>query len=121
MKTVLITAIGGDIGQSIAQCIRNYSDDVFLIGTDIHIKHGGSLFVDKVVIVPYANDPKYLDRISEIVNENDIDVIIPVNENELDVFANTDQNHSLIYCGKKIVNIGLDKLKTIECLKSFRK
>ena len=50
MKTVLITAIGGDIGQSIAQCIRNYSDDVFLIGTDIHIKHGGSLFVDKVVI-----------------------------------------------------------------------
>ena len=41
MKRILVTAIGGDISQSIAQCLRNNDNDVFLIGTDIHDKHGG--------------------------------------------------------------------------------
>ena len=37
MKKILITSIGGDIGQSIAHCLREFYDydKIFLIGTDI--------------------------------------------------------------------------------------
>ena len=68
MKRILVTAIGGDIGQSIAQCLRDYDKDIFLVGTDIHDKHGGSLFVDEFCVVPSAKDREYLNVISNIVN-----------------------------------------------------
>jgi len=119
MKRVLVTAIGGDIGQSIAQCLRHYDNDVFLIGTDIHNKHGGSLFVDDFINVPSAKDPEYLHTITDIVNRNSIDVTIPVNETELKVLMNVSHDLKLIQCGTKIVNAGLDKLTTMDVMKTF--
>ena len=119
MKRILVTAIGGDIGQSIAQCLRDYDNDVFLVGTDIHDKHGGSLFIDDFFVVPSANDPKYLHTISDIVKINNIDVTIPVNEHELNVLVNNSHDLKLIQCGREIVNAGLDKLATIDFLKTL--
>ena len=119
MKRVLVTAIGGDIGQTIAQCIKNKYDDIYLLGTDVHDKHGGSLYVDDYITVPAANDSLYLDCLIKLVSENDIDVIIPVNESELKVLVNGSVNLNIIHCSKEIINIGLDKLKTIDSLESF--
>ena len=45
MKRILVTAIGGDISQSITQCLKD-SDEIFIVGTDVHDKHAGKLFVD---------------------------------------------------------------------------
>jgi len=119
MKRILVTAIGGDIGQSTAQCLREYGDDLFLIGTDIHEKHGGNLFVDDFFIIPSAKDPDYLRAISDIVKNNNIDATIPVNENELKALVNVSHDLNLIHCGRKIVNAGLDKLTTIDFLKTL--
>ena len=119
MKRVLVTAIGGDIGQSIAQCLRHYDNNIFLIGTDIHNKHGGSLFVDDFFTVPSAQDPEYLHTITDIVNRNSIDVIIPVNEIELKVLMNVPHDLKLIQCGREIVNNGIDKLATMAYLKTL--
>ena len=76
MKRVLVTAIGGDIGQAIAQCLKSQYGDIYLFGTDVHDKHGGSLYVDEYITVPAANDSLYLDSLIKLVSENDIDVII---------------------------------------------
>ena len=116
MKRILVTAIGGDISQSIAQCLRNNDNDVFLIGTDIHDKHGGSLFVDQFHTVPSAKSPDYLQTISDFVKQENINVIIPVNENEIKLLTNSLHDLQLIHCGKEIVNTGLDKLATMEFL-----
>ena len=88
MKRVLVTAIGGDIGQAIAQCLKSQYGDIYLFGTDVHDKHGGSLYVDEYITVPAANDSLYLDSLIKLVSENDIDVIIPINESELKVLIN---------------------------------
>jgi carbamoyl-phosphate synthase large subunit len=119
MKKILVTAIGGDIGQSIAQCLRDNEDDVFLIGTDIHNKHGGSQFVNEFHVVASAKSPDYLQTISDIVKQNNIDVIIPVNEDEIKLLINSYLGLKLIHCGKEMVNSGLDKLATIEFLKTL--
>jgi len=120
MKRILVTAIGGDVGQSIAQCLRHYNKDLVLIGTDSHQKHGGSLFVDEFFTVPSAKNPDYLNAISDIIKNNHIDVTIPVNENELKVLVNVCHDLKLIQCGKKIINTGLDKLATMEFFKTLR-
>ena len=86
MKRILVTAIGGDIGQSIAQCLRDNEDGMFVFGTDIHDKHGGSLFVDQFQEVPSAKSTDYLQTLSDFVKKENIDVIIPVNENEIKLF-----------------------------------
>jgi carbamoyl-phosphate synthase large subunit len=115
MKRILVTAIGGDIGQSIAMCLRDF-EDIFLIGTDTHDKHGGSLFVDKFLIVPKADSLDYLSVIENIIKKNNIDVTIPVNENELKVLVNSTNHLRLVHAGSEIVNAGLDKLATMESL-----
>ena len=119
MKRVLVTAIGGDIGQSIAQCMRNNKEDIFLVGTDVHNNHGGKLLVDNYFTIPSAKDPNYLNSMTDVVLDNNVDFTIPVNENELNVLVNGSHSLEIIHCGKEIVNIGLDKLATIESLKTL--
>ena len=41
-NTVLITAIGGDVAQGVAQIIREQRPGWRLIGADTHKEHGGS-------------------------------------------------------------------------------
>ena len=48
MKRILVTAIGGDISQSIAQCLKD-NDEIFIVGTDIQEKHEGKLIVDDML------------------------------------------------------------------------
>jgi len=119
MKKILITAIGGDIGQSIAQCINNSDENFYLYGTDINNKHGGSRYVNEYCIVPQAKDPRYLESISDLVDKKNIDVIIPVNEKEIKIIVNNPKINKVIHCGRELVNIGLDKLRTIESLESL--
>ena len=116
MKSILVTAIGGDISQSIAKIIRESDNNVRLLGVDMHCNHGGTLFVDEFIKVPPATDANYVDYISNIVNKHNVEVILPVTEVELVKLLNTTHNLNLIHCGKKIFNIGIDKLKTIQFL-----
>ena len=55
-------------------------------------------------------------RNQNIVNKHNVEVILPVTEVELVKLLNTTHNLNLIHCGKKIFNIGIDKLKTIQFL-----
>ena len=69
MTTLLITAIGGDIGQGIARIVREAYPSWRIIGTDIHLRHGGSLFIDKYVNGLSASDPNYIDCLSSFQPE----------------------------------------------------
>ena len=59
MKKVLITAIAGDIAQGVAAVVRETFPTWRLIGTDIHPRHGGQLFVDTLLEAPRADAPGY--------------------------------------------------------------
>ena len=118
MKRILVTAVGGDISQSIAMCLKDI-DDIFIVGTDIHEKHAGKLFVDDFVTVPTAKNNNYIDVIRKIIKSKNIDVLIPVNENEISTLINSETNFRMVHCGRNVVNIGLDKLVTINSLISL--
>ena len=52
MKTFLITAIAGDIAQSIALILRNTFPECRILGMDIHERHGAQLCVDQWFVAP---------------------------------------------------------------------
>jgi len=122
MKTVLITGIGGDIAQSIATILAESRPEFRLIGVDMNDRHAGQLFVDELFQVPRASSVDYLDSIKGLIKEHSVDIIIPTSEQELSVFhALIDEfgRDKCITAGVEVIDIGVDKLKTIDFIASL--
>ena len=122
MKTILITGIGGDIAQSIATILAESRPEFKLIGTDISTRHAGYLLVDEVFIMPIATSEMYLDSIRTLIKEQSVDIVIPTNEQELSVFdplIDELGGDRCITAGVRVLNIGLDKLKTNKFIASL--
>ena len=122
MKNFLITGIGGDIAQNIATILRESVPFTKLIGTDIKTRHAGHLFVDEVYEVPAATTKEYFDNIKELVSKYSIDIVIPTSEKELEIFQPLVEEFGEDRCitaGKKVIDIGIDKIKTINFLTSL--
>ncbi len=122
MKKILITAIGGDIAQGVAKILRESNRGYQLIGTDVHDKHAGMLYVDKFYQVPYACDDKYISSFKEILKIESIDVVFPISEPEINLWNNIkelDSSICFITPGKEVVSVGLDKLNTARTLKKL--
>ena len=121
-KTVLITGIGGDIAQSIATILTESRPEFSLIGVDMNNRHAGSLFVDKLFKVPVASSEKYINRIRTLIKKYSVDIVIPTTEQELSAFQpliDEFGDDRCITVGTKIIDIGVDKLKTINFIASL--
>lgn len=121
-KTVLITGIGGDIAQAVAIILRDSRPDLRLIGVDVHPHHGGHLFVDSFEIVPNAGDSDYGKQIQAVIAEHDVEIFIPMTEPELGVlypFDDVSSGVHFVTAGAQVVAAGLDKLETIQALKTL--
>ena len=81
---ILVSAISGNLGQAICKTIRKYYTNVNIIGTDAVNPYQGYGLCDKILKVPFAEDIKFLDFISKIVSQNDINIIIPCNDFEVE-------------------------------------
>ena len=121
--SILVTAIGGDIGQSIARVLRHFKQITSIVGTDISDNNAGPYFVDRFVLVPAATNKEYLDTLEKIVKENDISCVIPASEIEIQVLNNYLLNNKvfiapLIMANQKAVSLCFDKYETIKFLKA---
>ncbi|MFD2564531.1 ATP-grasp domain-containing protein [Aquimarina rubra] len=82
-KTILVTGIGGNVGQGILRNIKNLDFSIKLIGCDISSFTAGNHLCDKTYQVPYAYEENYLTEISKIVKEQKVDMIIPSTDYEI--------------------------------------
>jgi len=123
MKTVLITAIAGDIAQGVATILRETFPKWRLIGTDIHARHGGNLFVDQLLQAPRADDPGYDEWLGELIERESIDICIPMSEAELLHLSESGKvefaGAKLIMANQKAIEVGSDKLATAAYLGSI--
>lgn len=118
---ILVTGAGGDIAQSISRILRDTDFCNKLIGSDLHLKHAGKLFFDKVVLLPPAFQNDYFDGISNLTIKENIDLVIPASEQEILFFSINDLTQvgkaKILTANKKAIQICSDKLKTVEFLK----
>jgi carbamoyl-phosphate synthase large subunit len=121
MNTLLITGIGGDIAQSIATILAESRSEYRLIGTDINNRNAANYFVNEFFQVPSASSLEYIDSLKALIKDYDVDIVIPTTEQELEAFHPLLQElgDSCISAGLKVIDIGIDKLKTINFIASL--
>ncbi|WP_103069041.1 ATP-grasp domain-containing protein [Aquimarina sediminis] len=119
---VLVTGCGGDIGQSIGKILNENENIDYLMGCDISDKNAGQFIYKNFFLgLPYTHKD-YLTKIEQVVEDNNIDLIIPISEPELRFFSKSkilDKIGSarMVCANESSLEIGFDKLKTANFLK----
>lgn len=120
---ILVTGCGGDIGQSIGKILMKSDYTKNLYGIDISEKNAAQfIYPNFTVGLPFTH-PEYLKRLHAFVEKHEIDIIIPIAEPELRFFSNqnildTIGRAKMITASSLALEIGFDKFKTAEFLKS---
>lgn len=100
---VLVTAVGGDLGQAIVKALRLAHPAVEIFGCDAGRLEHGSVFVDKYFPVPYAAGAvEYLREADAICGEYAVDAIVPASDPEIRVLGQTGRPPALP-CGTAAV------------------
>jgi hypothetical protein len=86
-KKILVTGIGGNVGQGIIRNIRDSYPDIIIIGIDINAFTPANHLCDKTFVVPYSYESSYLSRVQEIVNRESVDAILPSTDYEVFLFV----------------------------------
>jgi carbamoyl-phosphate synthase large subunit len=82
-KTVLITGIGGNVGQGILRNILSLKLNIKLVGVDISYFTPGNHLCDVTYVVPYSNDHNYIPTISKIIDDENVDLVLPSTDYEI--------------------------------------
>ncbi|MCA9078121.1 MAG: ATP-grasp domain-containing protein [Planctomycetaceae bacterium] len=82
-QTILVTGIGGNVGQGILRNIRAAFPKLRLVGTDIRDATAGHHFCDAAHRVPYCYDDGFADRVIDICRQESVDLIIPGTDYEV--------------------------------------
>lgn len=120
---ILISAVGGDIGQSIIKCLKDSRRDITLTGCDMDKFAAGRIQVANFLVVPRASAAgEYLKSIRAIVRKFKVSHIIPSSEPEIQFFNK--KGPEFLKSGVKILinspfilDTFFDKFKTVEFLK----
>ena len=120
---ILVTGGGGDIGQSIGKILSKSKYTKNLFGIDISDKNAGQfIYPNFSVGLPYSH-PDYIKNLEVFIENNAIDIIIPMAEPELRFFSSQNildeiGKAKMITASSLALEVGFDKLKTVEFLKS---
>lgn len=119
---ILVTGCGGDIGQSIGKILKNSNLFNNVFGADITNEHAGVFIYDQLIILPKCNAPDYIYKLTNILQELEIDLLLPISEPELRML--TDLNIDSVFLNTKLVcanlksrQVGFDKYRTVNFLK----
>lgn len=125
--TVLVTGVGGGVGQSVMKGLNLATErrgDVTyrIVGVDADPAASGLYRADAGYTVPMADDPTYVDRLAEIAREEAVDVVVPGSDPEVSAIA--DHRARIAAAGEaevlvspaETVEIGRDKLRTFQFL-----
>lgn len=120
---ILVTGCGGDIGQSIGKILSKSTYTKNLFGIDISNKNAAQfIFPNFSVGLPYTH-PDYLKKLELFIEENNIDIIIPIAEPELRFFSSINRldnigKAKMITASALALEVGFDKFKTAKFLET---
>lgn len=113
-KNVIVTGIGGNVGQGIIRNIRATGYNIRVIGTNILDFSAGNHLCDAFYKVPYAYDNQYIAILKEIAKKEKANLIIPSTDYEAYYLAAHVQDFDCeIACSDfKTTGIYLDKYES---------
>jgi carbamoyl-phosphate synthase large subunit len=113
-KTVLVTGIGGNVGQGILRNIKSLQLSIRLIGCDIESFTPGNHLCDFTYKVPYSYDENYITEINKIIEKEKIDLILPSTDYEVYYLSLNKEiiNCQIVCCESNVAKLFLDKYLT---------
>ncbi len=82
-KRIVVTGIGGNVGQGIIRNIRATNYSIKIVGVNVDAFSAGNHLCDVFYKVPYAYSEDYIQIIKNIVEKEHIDLIIPATDFEV--------------------------------------
>ena len=82
-KKIIVTGIGGNVGQGIIRNIKAISNNITIIGVNTTSFSSGNHLCDKFYKLPYAYEKQYIPSIMNIVKKEIVDLIIPSTDFEI--------------------------------------
>lgn len=116
---ILVTAISGNLGQAMCTLIKKHFNLFNIIGADAILPEVGFGLCVETLKVPFAAHPNYLQSIKTIVDENNIELIVPGNEVELHKITSDDQLSKItLASSNKTINTLSDKYSCYSLFKN---
>ena len=117
-RTVLVTGIGGNVGQGILRNIRSLNLPIRLIGIDVESFTAGNHLCDFSYKVPYSYDESYIPTIQSIIEQENVDLVIPSTDYEVYYLSENKMllNATILASDSKTAKTYLDKYETYKYL-----
>ena len=122
MHRVLVTAVGGNIGQGVVKALRSGARDYFIVGTDMEPRSAGFSLVDRAYLTPSAGADPFVARLIDIVQAERIEAMFVCSPAELASFSeararlDAATGAALLLNPDDVIRIGQDKLETARFL-----
>lgn len=115
---VLVTGVGGDVGQGVVAVLRRRYPDWIVNGCDSRSRHAGAHIVDHFAVAPPVDGTAYLDWIVNSCRSLRIDALLPCSDVEIRALANaaSDLPATLVAPNQLAIDVGQDKLATANFL-----
>jgi carbamoyl-phosphate synthase large subunit len=121
MDTIIVTGVGGGVGQSILKSLQGSGYRV--VGVDADATATGLYAVDRAYRIPRASSSDFVDRLIDIARSENASLIFPGLDPELPVFAASAQRFraqgvQVAISDPEVVRISDDKLATTQFLEA---
>lgn len=120
---VLITGIGGNVGQGVVKALRASARQFHIVGIDMEALSAGFSLVDSYYQTPRTGAAGFRDAFTSIARQEKIEAVYVCSPAELEFFASQKEELenelglSTLVNPLSVVRIGSDKLKTAEFLR----
>jgi len=120
MKRILITGAGGTPAVNFIRSLRESSENVFIVGTDCNKYYVMRSEADKTYLIPRADDPKYIEILNSIIEENNLEFLHAQNDVEMAVISERREDLKIktFLPSKETIKICHNKLTTYNLWKS---
>lgn len=121
---VLVTAVGGNIGQGVVKALRAGRRDYFIVGTDMESRSAGFSVVDRACVTPGAGDDALAATLIEIVRAARIEAIYVCSPAELAFFSREQAaleaatGVRVLINPANVIRVGQDKFETATFLEA---
>jgi carbamoyl-phosphate synthase large subunit len=120
---VLITGIGGNVGQGVLKSLRASRKSFHVVGIDMEALSAGFSLVDSYYQTPRTGDPAFRNALGEIVRSEKLEALYVCSPAELEFFARhqleleAEWGVSIFVNPPDVVETGSDKLLTANFLR----
>lgn len=128
MHRVLVTAVGGNVGQGVVKALRAGTREYFIVGTDMEPRSVGFSLVDRGYLTPSAarSAAALTERLFDVIRAERIEAVFVCSPAELSYFSasrlrlEAETQARILINPEEVIRVGQDKLETVRFLEQHQ-